>query len=92
MRSRKAWAEMKSEAEMRPPVTVRAPGVAGGGHGVGRVAQQGLAFGAVAQLDGQGLACAVFGAFADRPDSLEPEREGGRLHVGSIGKWGLDLK
>ena len=48
--------------------------------------------GAVAKLSGQGLTRALLGAFAERPDSLEPEREGGRLHASSIGRWGPDLK
>ena len=33
-----------------------------------------------------------FSALSEGPDPLEPEREGGCLHVGGIGTWGLDLK
>ena len=33
-----------------------------------------------------------FSALSEGPDPLEPEREGGCLHVGRIGTWGLDLK
>ena len=40
----------------------------------------------------QFLTGALFSAFTEGPDPLEPEREGGCLHVGSIGRWGLDLK
>jgi len=66
--------------------------VAGGDGGVGGLLEQGLTFRAHAQLIAQFLTGAIFRAFANRSDSLEPEREGGRLHDGSIGKWGLDLK
>ena len=66
--------------------------VAGGDGGVGGLLEQGLTFRAHAQLIAQFLTGAIFRAFTNRSDSLEPEREGGRLHDGSIGKWGLDLK
>jgi len=54
--------------------------------------EQGLTLRAHAQLAAQVLTGALFGAFTKRSDSLEPERERGGLHDGSIGKWGPDLK
>nr|WP_245602512.1 hypothetical protein [Solirubrobacter soli] len=66
--------------------------VASGDRSVGGLLEQRLAFGAVAQLVAELFTGAVFGAFTDVSDSFEPEREGGRLHEGSIGKWGPDLK
>jgi len=60
--------------------------------GVGGLLEQGFTFRAHAQLVAQFFTGAPFGAFTDGSDSFEPEREGGRLHDGSIGKWGLDLK
>ena len=69
-----------------------AAAIASGDGGVGGLLEQGLTFRAHAQLVAQVLAGALFSAFTERPDSLEPEREGGRLHDGSIGRWGPDLK
>ena len=56
------------------------------------VLKQPFALGAMAKFVRELLLRALLGAFTEGPDSLEPEREGGCLHVFSIGKWGPDLK
>ena len=88
----KAWAARKSDDERRWRPHRGAAVVASGDGGVGGLLEQGLAFRAHAQLVAQFFTGALFSAFTDGSDSFEPEREGGRLHDGSIGKWGLDLK
>ena len=51
-----------------------------------------LARGLLAEFGAESLLGALFSALTEVPDPLEPEREGGCLHVARIGRWGLDLK
>src|SRR3954454_775544 len=53
----------------------------GGADGVHGLLEHRLATQASAQLIGQLLTRTLFSALAEGPDPLEPEREGGRLHV-----------
>ena len=66
--------------------------VARGTDGIRGRLQQRFALRLIAELGGQRFTSALFSALAEGPHPLEREREGGRLHVSSIGRWGPDLK